>query len=339
MEEGLHLENSFISLKNNCKQRQNQTNMKRCPLLIVSFLLLISACDNGQKNTGENVENLEFAPAMVEFVPNKSNPVFKATGTNTWDKIIRERGYILFDDSIYKMWYTGYTGPDSVIKYLGYATSKDGINWERYAKNPIFNGKWTEDVCIIKNEGKYYMFAEGRNDVAHSLVSNDGITWQEEGDMTIRTVNGKAIAGPYGTPTAWLENGKWYLFYEVNDEGIWLATSNDHRNWTNVQDEPVIKKGPDKYDAGAVAANQVVKYKDRYYIYYHASSDPMMSSTAWSSNVAMSTDLVHWTKYPKNPIVEGDHSSPITVYDGHRYRLYTMHPEVFLYLPKQDLDK
>jgi predicted GH43/DUF377 family glycosyl hydrolase len=305
---------------------------------ILLLLTVVVSCKNQPKNQSENVNKEEFPSEMVEFTPYKANPVFKATDSNTWDQHIRERGYILYEDSMYKMWYTGYNGPDSVTKYLGYATSRDGIKWDRYHKNPIFKEKWTEDMCVLKNEGKYYMYAEGRNDVAHLLVSSDGVNWEEQGDLTIRTPDGKTIPGPYGTPTVFIENGKWYLFYECNDEAIWLAESKDHKNWTNVQDEPVIKKGPDKYDAGAVAANQVVNYKGRYYIYYHASADPMSSSKMWTSNVAMSTDLVHWVKYAKNPIVEGDHSSPITVFDG-TFKLYTMHPQVFLYLPKQNQGK
>ncbi len=301
---------------------------------ILSLLLFVLTCQSQQTTTG-NINKEEFPAEMVEFVPYEANPIFKGTGTDTWDKQIRERGYIIFEKGLYKMWYTGYKGDDTVTKYLGYATSRDGINWNRYSKNPIFSEKWTEDMCVIKNEGKYYMFAEGRNDVAHSLVSRDGVNWQEEGDLNIRTVDGESIPGPYGTPSVWIENGKWYLFYERNDEAIWLAESNDHKIWINVRDEPVIKTGPEKYDSGAVAANQVVKYKGRYYIYYHASSASMASSTAWTSNVAMSTDLIHWIKYPNNPIVEGDHSSPILVFDGKVYRLYTMHAQVFLYFSKQ----
>lgn len=308
-------------------------------LQLLTLLLSLLSCNDQQKSTTENSTKEGFATEMVEFVPYQTNPVFKGTGTNTWDQKIRERGYILLEDGVYKMWYTGYKGNDTVTKYLGYATSADGINWKRYAKNPIFSGKWTEDICIIKKEGKYYMFAEGRNDVAHLLTSNDGINWQEHGDLDIRTMNGKSIPGPYGTPTGWFENGKWYLFYERNDEAIWLATSSDLKTWINVQDDPVIKPGPEKYDQGAVAVNQVVKYKDKYYIYYHASSAPMNSSVEWTSNVAVSTDLIHWIKYPKNPIVQGDHSSPITVFDGNGYRLYTMHPQVFLYFPKQKISK
>ena len=59
--------------------------------------------------------------------------------------------------------------------------------------------------------------------------------------------------GPYGTPTAWFENGTWYLFYQCGDQGGWLATSRDLKTWTNVKDDPVLARGPDSYDATAVA--------------------------------------------------------------------------------------
>ena len=300
------------------------------PLLILSFLGYRSLKERVDKKTSQK----EFPSQMVNFTPYKANPVFTGTNVDTWDKEIRERGYILFEEGLYKMWYTGYNPEKSDTKYLGYATSKDGINWTRYPQNPIFNEKWTEDMCVIKDKAKYYMYAEGKNDIAHLLTSQDGIHWNEEGDLTIKKNNGEIIPGPYGTPAVWIENNKWYLFYERNDEAIWLAESSDHINWTNVQDAPVIKKGPGKYDAGAVAANQVVKYNGRYYLYYHASSMPMASAVEWTSNVAMSTDLIHWAKYDKNPIVKGDHSSPILVYNGNDYRLYTMHSQVWLYFSK-----
>lgn len=299
-------------------------------LLILSSLGYKSIKEPGD----EKVNQEEFPHQMVNFIPYKANPVFTGTHANTWDKDIRERGYILFEDGLYKMWYTGYNSEKSDTKYLGYATSKDGINWKRYPQNPVFNKKWTEDMFVIKDKGQYYMYAEGKNDIAHLLTSHDGIHWNEEGDLTIKKTNGQIISGPYGTPTVWIENNKWYLFYERNDEAIWLAESDDHKIWTNVQDAPVIEKGPGKYDAGAVAANQIVKYKGRYYLYYHASSTPMESAVEWTSNVAMSTDLIHWVKYSKNPIVEGDHSSPILVYNGSDYRLYTMHSQVWLYFSK-----
>ena len=130
------------------------------------------------------------------------------------------------------------------------------------------------------------------------------------------------------------ENGIWYLFYERDDSGIWLATSKDLKTWTNVQDEPVLKCGPEPYDKFAVAMNQVIKYKGLYYGYYHASA--FKDWHEWSTNVAVSKDLIHWKKYANNPIVDSNKSSGILVNDGTRYRLYTMHPEVNVYFPVND---
>jgi beta-1,2-mannobiose phosphorylase / 1,2-beta-oligomannan phosphorylase len=311
---------------------------KSAYVLPLMLFLILSSCKQKQNREAKSGTNVDFPKEMVEFVPYEHNPLFSGTNVDTWDKHIRERGFILFEDGIYKMWYTGYVGGDNDPKSLGYATSKDGINWTRYAKNPIFSQKWTEDMFVMRHEGKYFMFAEGKNDIAHMLTSSDGINWQEQGNLVILTVKGDTIPGPYGTPSVRIENGKWYLFYERNDEAIWLAASNDQKTWTNVQDEPVLRKGPEAYDSGAVASNQVIKFKGKYYMYYHGSTDAGWAvpgaTSIWTSNVAMSTDLVHWIKYPKNPIVEGDHSSPIMVFDGDLFRLYTMHNEVWLYYSK-----
>lgn len=316
----------------------NMGIMKKVLSFIVLMGMVLTDCKQSQKPVDTLKDLEDFPRELVAFTPYDHNPVFTGTKTETWDKAIRERGFILFEDGTYKMWYTGYTGNDNDTKYLGYATSKDGISWIRYQKDPVFSEKWTEDMSVTRFEGKYYMYAEGVNDVAHLLTSEDGINWQEQGDLIMLTTKGDTIPGPYGTPSLWIENGKWHLFYERNDEAIWLAVSDDKKTWTNVQDEPVLKKGPEVYDSGAVASNQIIKFREKYYMYYHATTDSGWNvpgnASLWTSNLAMSDDLVHWVKYPENPIVEGDHSSPIVVPDGNKFRLYTMHNEVWLYYSK-----
>lgn len=299
-------------------------------------LFALFACHNQSAQSGSADD--DFPAQLTEFTPHDKNPVFSAGAPDAWDRKIRERGFIIFEDTIYKLWYTGFISDDeSDTRYLGYATSTDGISWQRHAGNPIFKEKWTEDMFVVRHDDRYYMYAEGVKDVAHYLISKDGIHWEEQGNLVILTTTGDTIPDPYGTPVIWIENNKWHLFYQRNDEGIWLATSNDQKTWKNVQDEPVLKPGPEKFDLGAVAADQVIKYKDRYYLYYHANADPMWTTrpSPWSSNVAVSNDLVHWKKYTGNPITDGDHSSPVTVFDGKRLRLYTMHPDVWLYWGKE----
>jgi len=303
----------------------------RTYLILFIFFTGIISCKNKTIKSASDEE--AFAPEMVKFTRYKTNPVFTHGDTTAWDNRIRERGFILNEDTIYKMWYTGYKDSDNAVKYLGYATSKDGITWQRYAGNPIFSEKWTEDVFVFSHDGKYHMYAEGVKDVAHLLLSDDGIHWQEQGDLKIINTKGDTLPGPYGTPTVFVENDKWYLFYEINDEAIWLATSTDKITWRNISDEPVLKPGPGRYDLGAVAVNQIVKHNGKYYMYYHASADVNWAANpgAWNSNAAMSTDLEHWTKYPANPLVEGDHSSPILVRQKDGTRLYTMHPDVWMW--------
>jgi hypothetical protein len=279
-------------------------------------------------------ETAKFPPELTDWAPYGKGPLFSGTGRDTWDREIRERGFVLREADGWKLWYTGYDSRKGGTMALGYATSPDGLAWTRHPGNPVFDGVWTEDVFVLKDGGLYQMFAEGAKDVAHRLTSPDGVRWTEQGRLDVRRKNGEPLsAGAYGTPTVWVEDGTFHLFYERDDRGIWLATSKDMGVWTNVQDEPVIALGPDAYDRNAVAMNQVVKRGGRYYAIYHANADPDWKGP-WTTCLAVSEDLVRWTKYPGNPVVRSDDSSGILVDDGERLRLYTMHPAVRLWLPR-----
>ena len=69
---------------------------------------------------------------LVAWTPIAENPVFTGTGRDTWDRKIRERGYILVgDNGTYDLWYTGYADDRPPTMSLGHATSPDGIRWTR----------------------------------------------------------------------------------------------------------------------------------------------------------------------------------------------------------------
>lgn len=283
-------------------------------------------------SAGETIDHkTAFPREIVAWEPITANPLFQGTGGEAWDANIRERGWILRSgDGTYRLWYTGYNKKRSNTIFLGHATSPDGIHWTRDPRNPIFKDLWTEDICVVHRDGTYYMFAEGLHDIAHLLTSPDGIHWQEQGPLDVRLVDGAPIPpGPYGTPTVIVVDDVWYLFYERRDRGIWLATSTDRRVWTNVQDKPVIASGPEPYDAMGVALNDVIKFEGAYYGLYHANATPAPGD--WTTCIARSTDLIHWEKYPKNPIVENNSSSGIFVETPDGFVLYTMHPVIRRY--------
>ena len=123
------------------------------------------------------------------------DPVLTIGAQGTWESGGASPDAILFDGSMYKMWYTGQVGdypPRS--EGVGYATSIDGIHWTRNAQNPVLvagpAGSWDEfssnEVCVLYDSGHYYMWFTGNdiNDISNTsgigyAVSKDGIHWKE----------------------------------------------------------------------------------------------------------------------------------------------------------------
>src|ERR1041384_6763964 len=136
----------------------------------------------------------EFPAELVEFGPASAKALLAGTGTNTWDRMVRERGWIMHEDGRWHLWFTGYNPASTPARFLGYATSSDGLNWTRWPGNPLTTEGWVEDMCIIRRDNTYYMFAEGRDDIAHLLTSKDRLHWQEQGDLDIRQTDGQPIS-------------------------------------------------------------------------------------------------------------------------------------------------
>ena len=297
------------------------------------FLLLV---------LGQASVAVDFPPDLVQWQASPANPVFTGTGLERgWDRLIRERGYILVEDGVYHLWYTGYNDARSPNRSLGYALSTDGIAWIRYPSNPIVDSSWVEDVCVVKEGKTYFMIAEGEQDIAHLLTSTDRVHWTEHGPLDIRLKAGEPIPpGPRGTPSLFVKDGVWNLFYERGDSGVWLATTKDplHGPWINVQDDPVLAMGPHAYDQFAVAFDQVFERDGVYYAYYHANAHKPWQKD-WTTNIARSTDLIHWEKYAGNPLIRNNSSSSVLVNPPGRKspRLYTMHPEVRIFENPTDL--
>lgn len=283
------------------------------------------------------VANDLFPPEFDHFEPAGNNPVFTAQGPGHWDAKIRERGWILRDGDVWHLWYTGYDDTRGGTRMLGYATSIDGLKWDRVTiDGPLYREHWIEDMCVLKKDDTFYMFSEGFLDRAQWLTSKDAVSWTRQGVLDVRRADGTPISyGAYGTPTVWLEDNVWHLFYERGDLGIWYAKSTDLTMWTNVQDEPVMVPGPEIYDQDLLALNQLFKLNDRYYAVLHGtkkSGDPKIPNQ-WSTYLATSTDLVHWTKYEHNPLrpIRENKSSGMIFPDGDRFRLYTTHSQVDVY--------
>jgi predicted GH43/DUF377 family glycosyl hydrolase len=78
-----------------------------------------------------------------------------STSASGWDAGSVYCPTIIFDGSSYAMWYSG-TDSAQKLWLIGYATSKDGISWTKYAGNPILNqgpsGSW-DSYDSLDNQG------------------------------------------------------------------------------------------------------------------------------------------------------------------------------------------
>lgn len=168
-------------------------------------------------------------------------PVLSADAS--WEKGAVLCSQVIWDEQeqLFKMWYSA--GDKFDPDAIGYATSKDGMNWEKYKNNPVFTAnkqnKWEQAKVagcqVIKRPNDYLMFYIGYMDPDHAQIgmarSKDGITnWERFngnpiiGPGAISTWDSYAVYKPYAIPDP--ANNRWLLYYNGRcgwDEPVGIA--------------------------------------------------------------------------------------------------------------------
>jgi hypothetical protein len=95
----------------------------------------------------------------------------------TWEADKVGRPSVLLEGGVYKMWYDG-SGAGG--RHVGFASSSDGINFTRYAGNPIFLHAGAIDV---KKVGGVYVMVREAGDGTLWATSTDGLCWVDRGKL------------------------------------------------------------------------------------------------------------------------------------------------------------
>ncbi|KAK9794077.1 hypothetical protein WJX73_009633 [Symbiochloris irregularis] len=159
---------------------------------------------------------------------------------------------VIFDkrSSTFRMWYSAGEQYEPVA--VGYATSKDGITWERHSSGaPIFSGTghdgdWDSARAsvgqVVLASDWHYMFYMGYSNVDHSAIgiarSRDGITnWERNPTNPILdTQPGAWDEDAVYKPAAVFRDDQWFLWYNGRRGGleqIGLATFSGHELWNS----------------------------------------------------------------------------------------------------------
>ena len=156
-----------------------------------------------------------------------------------WEKVAVMCPHVIWDEQkkLFRMWYSG--GEQYEPDAIGYATSKDGITWEKYKGNPVFSNdpknEWEQakvTACqVIKRSGDYLMFYIGFKNIDYAQIgmarSKNGITdWERfKGNPIIQPGPGWDSSAVY-KPFVIQDNNQWLLFYNGrrdNHEQIGIA--------------------------------------------------------------------------------------------------------------------
>ncbi len=137
----------------------------------------------------------------INWVKHGGNPILSLGSSGSWEDEGVSSPSIFYDGFSYKMWYTGFDGAN---RRIGYATSSNGINWTKYAGNPVINlgssGAWDETDSyhpnVIFEDGLYKLWYAGDDGVNWGMgfaTSYDGINWIKS------KINPILKSGPVGT--------------------------------------------------------------------------------------------------------------------------------------------
>lgn len=304
--------------------------------------------------------------AQTDWIKDLSNPVLRrdtVVATLPKDLYAISDCWVLKEGSTYKMWYTcgGFNyPPDTLMRSrICYATSTDGISWDKYTANPVldisYSGAWdslgVETVSIIIDEDasaseRYKMWYAGqyfnsfRYEIGYAF-SPDGINWTKHSNPVLAVGDSTEwdngfLEGPTVIKDAGIYK-MWYCGYDVTVDGsgtdgkanLGYATSTDGINWIKYAGNPIITTGINSWDSIYVQDPHVIKEGSEYRMWYGGGSN----DTYYDQQVgyATSTDGISWVKSPLNPVLtrgnSGDwdeilSSFPSVINDGGNYKMW-----------------
>lgn len=179
---------------------------------------------------GKSKIGYAFSKDGIHF-ERKHGPVL--TPENPWEKVAVMCPHVIWDGKkkLFRMWYSG--GEQYEPDAIGYATSADGLKWDRLPE-PVFASDKTHQweshkvtACqVLVLNGWYYMFYIGFRDIDHAAI---GIAKSRNGISNWIRLPSNPIVSP--TPGGW-DSDACYKPFAILDGDRWMLWYNGRRGGT-----------------------------------------------------------------------------------------------------------
>jgi predicted GH43/DUF377 family glycosyl hydrolase len=275
---------------------------------------------------------LGIGEAFGQFVwtHDARNPILSGGAPGTWNENVMTP-CVLYnpDSSRYEMWFTASDGTWEI----GFATSKDRINWTMFPTAVLsstpgtWDATWVQAPAVIRENGQYKMWYSSYINLPpvypYSIgyaTSPDGIHWTKYSGNPVLGPGTAAwdAGGPYSCAVMPFPGGykMWYAGSDSTESrhSIGYATSVDGITWRrDTVHNPVLNYGATgQWDSPYVTPGNVLQLGNTYYMWYVGNRSGVGETR--STGVATSNDSgITWTKYPNNPVLS---PSPGTWYSA-----------------------
>lgn len=278
--------------------------------------------------------------AQTNFVKYAGNPILPLGNLGEWDDAEAAYAHVFFDGTTHHLWYSG--GPQVNRYRIGYASSPDGVNWNKHANNPVlsvsssgFDNVDTWTPMVLFDGAAYQMWYTGNSNslaIGYATAA-DPVSWTKHTGNPVIAPGGGAweqnwVFAPIVIRTDTLYH-MWYSGLSASNRfQSGYATSADGLSWSKHSNNPVLPVGASgEWDAVAAIAGSVIFADGQFQMWYHGTTGDPYSN--WKIGYATSPDGVNWTKHSGNPILQpgGGWDAevagfPRVIKDGHRYRMW-----------------
>jgi predicted GH43/DUF377 family glycosyl hydrolase len=179
---------------------------------------------------------------------------------------------------------------------LGYATSKDGVRFQRRS-SPVLSpeadyerGGGVEDPRIVEIAGTFYLTYTGYNKKDAQLclaTSHDLVNWNRQG-VILPAYKGKWNVGWTKSGAILREevDGKYWMYFlgtaSDKTDQMGLAYSTDLIHWTEATDVPVLPKRAGKWDSRVVEPGPPpVMTEKGILLFYNGADDKLVYRVGW----------------------------------------------------------
>lgn len=178
-------------------------------------------------------------------------------------------------NDIYRIWFNSFNKNSNDYK-IRYATSIDGISWQKFT-NPVVIGekewenKGVANPSVIFKDGKYYMWYIGWGYNSPWQVglaeSADGISWSKYSNNPLVLPS----LGHVSAPDVTYANGKYHMFYHTGQNiptEIYYVTSTNGINWQCENNCSVIKSEGNSFDSQMMGAPTLYVINNQWHLFY-----------------------------------------------------------------------